>query len=295
MGVRQLGYLGVNVSTKNVQPWISLARDVLGCEVRQSGDERAPVLLRLDEQHHRVALRPTSGEEGVAYVGWEVATRQGLDELANRLGKNGIAVRHGTPQEKAERKVVDFYAFSDPEGFPVEIYFGASIDENPPRYARSISGFNCGQLGLGHLIQVSRDPRGTAQFYIDMLGMRLSDYIAWDEADATFLHCNPRHHSLALMNECYGMKRGQLHHFMLEVKSLDDVGRAYDIVREKKLPLILSLGKHSNDHMVSFYMATPSGFGIEYGFGGRLIEDEDAWRVQVYGSPKQWGHALMIQ
>ena len=293
MAVTQLGYLGFNVDTKNLPAWQGLVRDVLGCEVRERASERDPLYLRFDDQHHRVALYP-GNTDGVACVGWEVGKRAELDELANRLAKQGFPVRQGSAQEKSERKVAELYAFRDPDGFPVELYFGPTIDENPPRYSRAISGFRCGSLGLGHLIQVSKDPRATAKFYIDMLGMRLSDYIAWDEADATFLHCNPRHHSLALMNECYGMKSGQVHHFMLEVKSMDDVGRAYDIVQTKKVPLILSLGKHTNDHMVSFYLQTPSGFGIEYGFGGRLIENDDTWRVQVYGSPKEWGHALML-
>lgn len=97
---------------------------------------------------------------------------------------------------------------------------------------------------------------------------------------------------LALMNECYGMKSGGLHHLMLESLSLDDVGRTYDLVLERKVPLILTLGRHSNDQMTSFYMQSPSSFAIEYGWGGRLIDDSD-WRVRKYGSPKLWGHHLV--
>ena len=32
----------------------------------------------------------------------------------------------------------------------------------------------------------------------------------------------------------------------------------------------MTLGTHTNDRMTSFYVRTPSGFEIEYGFGGRI-------------------------
>jgi biphenyl-2,3-diol 1,2-dioxygenase len=120
----------------------------------------------------------------------------------------------------------------------------------------------------------------------------VTDYIAWDELDAIFLHCNARHHSLALINECYGMKSGCLNHFMLETRALEDVGRAYDLVRSRKLPLVLALGQHSNDRMISFYMKTPSGFSIEYGWGGVLVDDA-VWRVKHHSTTKLWGHEFV--
>ena len=128
-------------------------------------------------------------------------------------------------------------------------------------------------------------------FYRDLLGFRLSDYML-RPFKAYFFHLNPRHHSLALMNECYGMKSGELNHIMLETRSLEDVGRAYDIVRGRKLPLVLSLGQHSNDRMTSFYMKTPSGFSLEYGWGGLLVDDA-VWRVKHHSTTKLWGHDYM--
>jgi 2,3-dihydroxybiphenyl 1,2-dioxygenase len=181
------------------------------------------------------------------------------------------------------------FRFNDFDGVPLEIYNGPSIDAVPFHPSRPMSGFNCGALGIGHAVLVSKDAEKAARFYRQVLGFSVTDYIVWDELDAIFLHCNPRHHSLALMNECYGMKSGQLNHFMLETRSLDDVGRAYDIVRSRNLPLVLSLGQHSNDRMTSFYMKTPSGFAMEYGWGGLLVDDA-TWRVKHYATTKLWGH-----
>jgi hypothetical protein len=37
-----------------------------------------------------------------------------------------------------------------------------------------------------------------------------------------------------------------------------------------------TLGRHTNDYMTSFYAHTPSGFFIENGWGGRII-DPGTW------------------
>jgi extradiol dioxygenase len=101
-----------------------------------------------------------------------------------------------------------------------------------------------------------------------------------------FLHCNPRHHSLAfaLVPGMVGM-----HHLMLEVQSLDDVGTGLDLVNERQIPLAMSLGRHTNDDMTSFYVRTPSGFEIEYGFGGARVDDSD-WETAEYDQQSTWGH-----
>lgn len=49
------------------------------------------------------------------------------------------------------------------------------------------------------------------------------------------------------------------------------------------------MGRHSNDEMVSFYMANPSNFGVEYGWGAREIDD-CTWEVSRYDSGSIWGH-----
>ena len=48
------------------------------------------------------------------------------------------------------------------------------------------------------------------------------------------------------------------------------------------------MGKHTNDHTQSFYIITPSGFGIEYGANSRLVDKD--WAVKTYDAPAMWGH-----
>jgi 2,3-dihydroxybiphenyl 1,2-dioxygenase len=285
MGVSQLGYFVFNVT--EIEAWRDLTTHVIGAEERTEEDS-GRVRLRFDEHHHRITLCPADADS-LAAIGWEVPSLDALESVRRKVTEQGLAVTEATPGEIADRKVRAMFRFNDIDGFPMEIYYGPWMDEVPFHPSRPMSGFNCGRLGVGHAVLVSKDAETAARFYQDTLGFAITDYILWDELDAIFLHCNPRHHSLALINECYGMKSGDMNHFMLETLSLDDVGRAYDIVRSRKLPLVLTLGQHSNDRMTSFYMRTPSGFSMEYGWGGLLVDDA-VWQVKHYSTTKLWGH-----
>lgn len=287
MGVSQLGYLHFDVV--DLEGWRTIMSDVVGAELRP--DAPADTLLyRLDDHHHRLKLRKAAADKLVA-VGWEAPSMAEFQRLRNAVEAAGCATADGTRDELQDRRVVALFRFAGPDDVPLEIYFSRWTEDVPMRPSRAASGFNCGAQGLGHLLLACKDKEKAVDFYREVLGFGLSDFIVWDEADATFLHCNPRHHSLALLNECYGMTGGQVQHFMLEANSLDDVGRAYDMVLERKIPLFLTLGRHSNDFMTSFYMFTPSGFAIEYGHGGRRVDVPD-WQVKHYSTPKLWGHNM---
>jgi hypothetical protein len=64
---------------------------------------------------------------------------------------------------------------------------------------------------------------------------------------------------------------------MVEVGSLDDVGQGYDLAQQDEGRVAVMLGRHTNDHVTSFYANTPSGFFVEYGWGGRVI-DPGTWQ-----------------
>ena len=126
-------------------------------------------------------------------------------------------------------------------------------------------------------------------FFNGVLGFELSDkIIVPGQLNARFYHVNARHHTLAL-GECPPGVAG-FNHLMLQTKSIDDVGSAYDMLEEQQVPLTLSLGRHTNDRTFSFYCATPSLFNIELGFDG--VEVTPDWVPQVYNKTAIWGHKL---
>jgi 2,3-dihydroxybiphenyl 1,2-dioxygenase len=155
-------------------------------------------------------------------------------------------------------------------------------------------GFVTGNLGVGHFLQVCKDRDASLDFYTSKLGLQISDYITEKDhpvpgvtAAAVFLHCaNPRHHSVALAEMPTDQR---VHHIMIEVETLDDVGLAYDRFLNSGTGVVLSIGRHPNDKMTSFYGRTPSGMYVEYGWGGLHI-DVGSWKVKKYSKLSDWGH-----
>jgi catechol 2,3-dioxygenase-like lactoylglutathione lyase family enzyme len=148
-----------------------------------------------------------------------------------------------------------------------------------------MSGFRTGPLGVGHAVLTVENIDAVMPFYVDVLGFGLSDYIE-KPFRAYFFHINARHHSLALIES----SRNGMHHLMVEMFSLDDVGQCYDIALSEPERVNVTLGRHTNDFMTSFYAKTPSSFMVECGWGGRDIEPKTWQPVEMKAGPSLWGH-----
>ena len=122
-------------------------------------------------------------------------------------------------------------------------------------------------------------------FYTETLGFELSDFTL-RPFKAYFFHLNPRHHSFAMVET----GKSSIHHLMMELYMLDDVGQAYDIAQGEEGRIATTLGRHSNDFMTSFYANSPSGFFVEYGWGGRSIDPQTWTPVEMTTGPSLWGH-----
>jgi 2,3-dihydroxybiphenyl 1,2-dioxygenase len=237
-------------------------------------------------------LRLTAdGTDDILYAGWEVRDRQALEALAARLAAHGVAVTSGTEADATARGVRALIRFADPEGLALEAYYGPLQKTNDPFVSPLGVAFKTGPQGLGHIVLVAGNLEAQERFYVDVLGFRISDYIQTEVVPGrplhlAFLRCNGRHHSLALA--ALPLKK-KLQHLMLEVQSLDDVGRALYRCQDAGHHISLTLGRHSNDQMLSFYPLTPSGFDIEYGWAGLEVDDE-RWHVMTHDTNSAWGH-----
>lgn len=286
--VTSFGYIGIGVS--DLPAWKDFAVNVLGLMLAGESSDGA-TLLRMDERSRRILLYP-GGEDDVMFYGYEVAGKAQLDALEAKLNAGGVETAHASTGEKKARAVVDMIHCKDPSGVRIEIFYGPKVEfEKPFKSERAISGFVTGEQGLGHTVLSAPDIKASRHFYEDLLGFRISDYINMEVApnfaiDLVFLHCNTRHHTLALAPV---KTKKRLFHFMLQLNSLDDIGATYDLVKQRGIRLGMELGKHTNDHMLSFYMKSPSGFEVEYGWGARTIDDA-TWSVTQHTSPSIWGH-----
>lgn len=281
--VTQLGYLGIGV--KSLDEWQSYSESLLGIKAA-SRDSDGTMFLRMDDYHHRFALQEDDRDD-VLYAGWQVDSAAGLDAISTRLSDAGVAVSAGTPEEQEHRRVAGLIKFQDPDGLDVELFHGPELLDSQFESTKEGTQFVTGGQGLGHVVFAVEDLKTTMDFYTGLLGMKVSDYVKTGRMNLGFLHCNPRHHSIAFAHAPGAPKR--TNHFMLQVENLDTVGHTYDDVQGGAAQLLVTLGRHSNDEMVSFYARNPSGFGVEYGWGALEIDDS-CWEVQELDTPSTWGH-----
>ena len=76
---------------------------------------------------------------------------------------------------------------------------------------------------------------------------------------------------------------------MVEVETMDEVGRAMDRAKAADSHFLATLGRHINDNMCSVYLLAPGGIAVEYGYDGLLIDWENhVPTVSVEGDA--WGH-----
>lgn len=282
MHVSALGY--VIARTRDLSDWAAFGPGTLGL---QRVDRSAKSLaFRMDDRKQRIIVNEDDGE-GISVFGWEMADATALDALAARLESSGVAVARGTRALADERMVRDLVVFADPLGNRLEAFCDAEVSSAPFIPGRAMSGFRTGPLGLGHVVFNVEDTATIHRllpFYRDLLGFRITDYYS-HPFEAYFLHVNARHHSLAMIRT----GRNAVHHIMMEVFSLDDMGQGYDIA-QRDGRVATTMGRHTSDFITSFYSFTPSGFMIEYGWGARSIDPETWQAYERKEGPSMWGH-----
>jgi 3,4-dihydroxy-9,10-secoandrosta-1,3,5(10)-triene-9,17-dione 4,5-dioxygenase len=290
--IASLGYL--RIESADVAAWREFGTRVLGM-VEGRGPDPSALYLRMDEFPARLVIVPGEQDRLVA-SGWEVRDGPGLAEVGRALDEAGVAVKTGTAAELAERRVDQMLRFDDPAGNALEVFCGAAL-EHRPAVSPYGNRFVTGLVGMGHVVLPVSDTEAALRFYTEVLGFRLRDSIRMapelfgqpaggPSLWMRFLGCNPRHHSLALAP--FPAAAGIVH-LMVEVASLDDVGLAMDRCARRGARMSATLGRHANDLMVSFYVATPSGFDIEYGTDGRLVDDA-TWVSRETTAISLWGN-----
>lgn len=282
--IDQLGYLAFEVS--DLERWETFATEVLGLVVAQRWD--GGLSLRMDGHAQRLFIAEGPSDD-LAAIGWQIDEEERLEATVAQLRDAGYDVVEAAADRASRRQVVRLFEVTDPAGIQVELYFGPTLAEEPFESELVPGGFVADEHGLGHLVINAPNQEETGRFYRELLGFKLSDRITCEyygvAVDITFLHTNPRHHSLAFG----GPQEKRLHHFMLEVKGIDVVGAAMDRAVKHRVRLAQTIGRHPNDRMVSFYAYTPSGFQFELGTGGRIIDDE-TWEPTTYDRISEWGH-----
>jgi catechol 2,3-dioxygenase-like lactoylglutathione lyase family enzyme len=203
----------------------------------------------------------------------------------------------------------------DPDGNQVEVVHGFSgerlpgrspFDVNPSEQRKRFNGTVRSRptpskvQRLGHVALYTDRFAAMSDFYMRVLGMRISDsYHAGspDNVLAHFLHCGLKdrfvdHHTVALI----GIGRTGFEHCAFEVTDLDDLmsGNEY-LLAQKRWKHSWGIGRHVEGSQIFDYWRDPFGNKIEHWTDGDLVNDDyksGSAEFNPQTSMLQWGPAL---
>jgi 3,4-dihydroxy-9,10-secoandrosta-1,3,5(10)-triene-9,17-dione 4,5-dioxygenase len=299
MGVKALGY--VVIETRNPEAWDRYLTQIVGL-MPASDQTQTARHYRMDNRCFRFRIE-TGEHERLIAPGWDMGTETEFNACVTALGVAGTNVSLMTAEQCAQRCVDGLAHATDPSGNSFEIFYGNQTTDEPFVSPAGVSGFvldGTPPMGMGHAVVSAPNFQETHHFYCDVLGFGNTDLPSYQLGGPdvppmrfAFLHSeNGRHHSLALGE--MPVTPSNCIHLMLEVRTLEDVGLAYDRMRLAGIPMAASLGKHTNDQMTSFYMQTPGGFDLEIGWGG-LVIDPKSWSATAHNTISVWGHVWSYQ
>ena len=298
MHIKALGY--IFIESTDPQAWLNYATQVVGMVAAPSmpdgGDD---IFLKMDEYSWRIGIFKGDNNR-LAIAGWELECQADFNQALIELQANGTAFERGSEQQCAERRVREYIRFVDPAGGIIELFYCMQLDYLQPLSSFGpstfVTGYN-GDMGLGHYVIPTNNFAETVQFYTEVLGFGETDYMHFNfsgQADDPgqglhFLHVgNPRHHSLAIFNDPKPPESACVH-LMFEVENINEVGYFIDRCKKNDVKIVSSMGRHSNDLMISVYAASPGGFAIEYGCDGVQL-DWDNYKPTESSVPSLWGH-----
>lgn len=291
MSVAAIGYL--RIEARDSAAWMDFGTGVLGLMDAAREDSEGARFLRMDRHPFRFMIE--QGEQDrLRAIGLEYRSAAAWQDACDALVQAGHSLTRGPAEQAARRCVTRFVTAKDPSGNTLELYHGRQLDylplNSPAGINRFITGDEfTGDLGFGHAVIPAPELEASVAFYSELIGLAVCDELklATPPSQVIFMHAdNPRQHSLALYDQPHP---AGLVHMMVEVETLDEVGRALDRAKQAGHPVIATLGRHVNDNMCSFYVLAPGGIAVEYGYDGLLV-DWQHYTPTVSTEGDLWGH-----
>jgi catechol 2,3-dioxygenase-like lactoylglutathione lyase family enzyme len=171
------------------------------------------------------------------------------------------------------------FRFFNPDGMTFEI--SSDVERGTAREMKRWDGV---PQKISHIVFHSPDHKAATQFFIEVLGFKLSD---WLGDVMSFLRCNEWHHRIAFLPgpPC-------LNHVAYDMLGVDDMMRGIHNLKERDVAIAWGPGRHTAGNNMFSYFVTPNGFAVEYTSELESI-DEATWQPTVHTpSPlvmDQWG------
>jgi len=123
---------------------------------------------------------------------------------------------------------------------------------------------------LDHMLLTAEDVKTSADFFINVLGFRMSERIIPDpnnpELLAAFLFCSNKAHDIAFVKG----PNGKLHHFAFWLDNWNDILRAGDILGRNGVKIDFGPARHGITRGTTIYFFGPNGNRNEVFSGGYM-------------------------
>jgi len=230
-----------------------------------------------DSEGYVVRLRQADAKR-VDVIGLAADTRADVDALHEKAAAAGCKIIF-VPRELTTLGGGYGFRFFSPDGLPFEV--SSDVAAREPRVLSRWEGV---PQKISHIVLHSPDHKAMVQFFVDVLGFKVSD---WLGDFMCFLRCNSAHHRLAILPgpPC-------LNHVAYDMLSVDDMMAGISRLKQKGTDIRWGPGRHTAGNNTFSYFTTPAGFAVEY--SSELEEvDFDAHEAKVHtAGPRlmdQWG------
>ena len=230
------------------------------------------VVLTTTEGLEAVVLRSGPAPQ-LAGLSFQNSPNADLQQVARDLSAHGVDSRlvdHPTPG------VAHALRFADVTGVTVDVF-------NDCRFVRPPRQLHGGvlPLKLGHVARFVGDVKSAAQFYVELMGFRVSD---WRADVGAFLRCGPDHHTINMFQG----ERNELAHIAFEVKDAAEINRACDLLARNGSKLDWGPSRHNIGHNIACYHHDPDGNRIE------IYTEMDQMKSEEFGyfEPRPWHEDL---
>ncbi|MGC5164689.1 VOC family protein [Rhodococcus sp. 105337] len=237
--------------------------------------------LRATGDEHHVLRLVTAEQNRLDQISFAVETPRAIDEAARRLEQIGIPILR--PPGRLEDAAGGYgMTLVDPEGRAIQLSADThAVPQQEPAGRRAIP------RKVAHVVLNTTDIDLMADFYVEVLGMRISD---WSEHQMTFLRCNADHHVIALNQAPWP----SVNHVAYEMHSVDHFMRGLGSLKHHGIEPQWGPGRHGPGDNTFSYFTDPAGLVCEYTSEVAQV-DEDSWLCRTWRRvpelSDQWGTA----
>lgn len=266
----------IAISAKNPGGLLGFYEDTWGLQRVDRLPSGAIRLRARGKEHHVFTIAPGDGHS-LERITLAAGSVEAVDEVTRRAHRAGITIER-RPRLSDDAASGYTVLLRDPEGRRIEVNTGVPEHAGPSRRQE-------GPDRLSHIVLNSTNLAASKDFFVDVLGFRISD---WYENDQMiFLTCNDIHHCVVLAPG----KWTSLNHVAFEVASADEVMHALGRMRKAGYDTIWGPGRHGPGGNVFCYFVDPAGNVIEY--TAELIVLDDEWQPHEWARTAQnadvWG------